>query len=190
MASIRTASHLPALRVPHAREQAGGDLEQTAQELIGLALVAKQLHWTVVGPLFRPLHQQFDELSRSWHELADVVAERAATLGHMPNGQATAVAGVAGDPVEVIPIEGAAAVWEITRRLSQVSERTRERMDRLGELDLASQDTLTGVVRALEQHQWMLRVQLGESVADVYERGRRIGSRVLLHNVPLDSEAS
>jgi DNA-binding ferritin-like protein len=34
-------------------------------------------------------------------------------------------------------------------------------MDRLGELDLASQDVLIEVVRALEQQLWMIRVQLG-----------------------------
>jgi DNA-binding ferritin-like protein len=34
-------------------------------------------------------------------------------------------------------------------------------MDRLGELDLASQDVLIEVVRALEQQQWMLRAQFG-----------------------------
>jgi DNA-binding ferritin-like protein len=33
-------------------------------------------------------------------------------------------------------------------------------MDRLGEIDLASQDVLIDVVRTLEEQQWMLRVQL------------------------------
>jgi DNA-binding ferritin-like protein len=36
-------------------------------------------------------------------------------------------------------------------------------MDRLGELDLASQDVLIDVVRTLEEQQWMLRAQLGEA---------------------------
>jgi starvation-inducible DNA-binding protein len=36
----------------------------------------------------------------------------------------------------------------------------RTRMDRLGDIDLASQDVLIDVVRALEEQQWMLRVQL------------------------------
>lgn len=43
-----------------------------------------------------------------------------------------------------------------------VSERVRARMDRLGELDAASQDVLIEVVRALEEQQWMLRAQFGE----------------------------
>jgi hypothetical protein len=33
-------------------------------------------------------------------------------------------------------------------------------MDRLGQIDLASQDVLIDVVRHLEEQQWMLRVQL------------------------------
>jgi DNA-binding ferritin-like protein len=45
-------------------------------------------------------------------------------------------------------------------RIAKVSELVRARMDRLGEVDLASQDVLIDVVRALEEQQWMLRVQL------------------------------
>jgi DNA-binding ferritin-like protein len=33
-------------------------------------------------------------------------------------------------------------------------------MDRLGEIDAASQDVLIDVVRTLEEQQWMLRAQL------------------------------
>jgi starvation-inducible DNA-binding protein len=53
-------------------------------------------------------------------------------------------------------------VREITRRLADVSERVRSRLEPIGEADLASQDVLIGVVRELEKQQWMLRVQLGE----------------------------
>ena len=42
-------------------------------------------------------------------------------------------------------------VRDLSRILQRVSERARERMDRLGELDLASQDVLIEVVRELEQ---------------------------------------
>ena len=55
-----------------------------------LSLIGKQLHWTVVGPDFRPLHLQLDELVDSWRELSDTVAERAVALGVMPDGQAKA----------------------------------------------------------------------------------------------------
>ena len=60
-------------------------------ELVDLSLIGKQLHWSVVGPLFRPLHLQLDELVDSWRELSDSVAERAVALGFVPDGQARAV---------------------------------------------------------------------------------------------------
>ena len=52
-------------------------------------------------------------------------------------------------------------VQELTHRIAEVSERCRGRMDRLGDLDLASQDVLIEVVRALEEQQWMLRSHMG-----------------------------
>ncbi len=51
---------------------------------------------------------------------------------------------------------------ELVSRLAAVTERIRGRMDRLGELDLASQDVLIEVVRELEKQLWMLRVQLAD----------------------------
>ena len=51
MASSETSSHLPALAQPHERAAAARDLEATLQDLVNLALIGKQLHWTVIGPL-------------------------------------------------------------------------------------------------------------------------------------------
>jgi starvation-inducible DNA-binding protein len=45
-------------------------------------------------------------------------------------------------------------------RLAEVSERSRQRLERLGELDLVSQDVLIEVVRKLEEQLWMSRAQL------------------------------
>ena len=161
MASIATSSHLPALAEPHEREAIGRELESTLQDLVNLALIGKQLHWAVVGPLFRPLHLQLDDLVDSWRELADTVAERAVALGYVPDGQAQAVAaGSQLKPVSQASIEDHAVVRELTHRIAQVSELARERMDRLGEADVASQDVLIDVVRKLEEQQWMLRAQL------------------------------
>lgn len=164
MDSPATSSHLPALMEPHEREAIGHELEATLHDLVGLALIGKQLHWAVVGPLFRPLHLQLDELVDSWRGLSDAVAERAVALGYVPDGQAPATA--AGSdirPVAREPIEDHAVVWELTHRIAMVSERARTRMDRLGEIDAVSQDVLIDVVRELEAQQWMLRAQLAGS---------------------------
>jgi starvation-inducible DNA-binding protein len=161
MDSSATSSHLPALMEPHEREALGHELEATLHDLVNLALIGKQLHWAVVGPLFRPLHLQLDELVDSWRDLADVVAERAVALGYVPDGQAQAVAtGSEIGPVMRAPIEDHAVVWELTNRIAVASERARTRMDRIGEIDAASQDVLIEVVRKLEEQQWMLRAQL------------------------------
>ena len=55
-------------------------------------------------------------------------------------------------------------VRELTHRIAEVSEQVRDRMNRLGDADLVSQDVLIEVVRKLEEQQWMLRAQLGENV--------------------------
>jgi starvation-inducible DNA-binding protein len=92
MNSPATSTYLPPLEVNHEREGVGQELQATLHELIDLSLIGKQLHWAVVGPLFRPLHLQLDELVDSWRELSDTVAERAVALGFVPDGQAKAVA--------------------------------------------------------------------------------------------------
>jgi len=164
MASTTQSSHLPALGA-HQREDVGNHLQAMLVELIDLALVGKQLHWNVTGPLFRPLHEQLDELVDSWRELSDVVAERAVALGYAPDGQSGAVAAVTElKPIARGALEDHVVVRELSERMNDVADRARERMDRLGEIDAASQDVIIEVVRALEQQLWMIRVQFGHAV--------------------------
>jgi starvation-inducible DNA-binding protein len=161
MTSPATSTYLPALEAPHEREGVAHELQATLHELVDLSLIGKQLHWAVVGPLFRPLHLQLDELVESWRELADTVAERAVALGFVPDGQASAVA--AGSQLTAVPstaLQDDVVVHELTQRIAEVSERAREQMNRLGDADAASQDVLIEVVRKLEEQQWMLRAQL------------------------------
>ena len=161
MTSTATTAHLPALGA-HVRDEVGRELQATLVELVDLSLVGKQLHWAIVGPFFRALHLQLDELVDSWRELSDTVAERAVAIGYIPDGQAGAIVAANGRrELERGPIEDRAVVRELTRRLAEVCERIRERMDRLGELDAASQDVLIEVLRELEKQLWMVRVQLG-----------------------------
>jgi starvation-inducible DNA-binding protein len=160
MAITTGSAHLPALG-EHQRQEIGNELQAELIELIDLSLLGKQLHWSVVGPNFRPLHLQLDELIDSWRDSGDVVAERAVVLGFFPEGQAAAVA--SDSPIESVergPIEDHAVIQKLASRLAGVAERTRERMDRLAELDSASEDVLVGVIRSLEEQLWMIRAQL------------------------------
>ena len=86
MNSRLSAVYVPSLSTD-AREEIGKLLQATLVELLDLALTGKQLHWSITGPHFRPLHEQLDELVDSWHEIADTVAEREVTVGCWPDGQ-------------------------------------------------------------------------------------------------------
>src|SRR5216110_1050077 len=119
MASPATSSYLPTLELPHERDGVAHALQATLYELIDLSLIGKQLHWAVVGPLFRPLHLQLDELVDSWRELADTVAERAVATGFAPDGQAAAIAaGSEIAPVEPGAIDDRVVVDELATRLA------------------------------------------------------------------------
>jgi starvation-inducible DNA-binding protein len=160
MSVATNTAHLPALGA-HERGEVGAQLQATLVELIDLALVGKQLHWSVTGPTFLQVHEQLDVLVDAWRDMSDEVAERAVALGSFPDGQADAVAGGRElGRVERGALEVDHVLRELARRLADTAERARERMNRLGEIDQASQDILTGVVRELEKQLWMVRSQL------------------------------
>lgn len=160
MASGTQEVHLPAIG-HHQRDEAGRELQATVVELIDLSLIGKQLHWNIFGRPFKPLHEHLDELVDSWRELSDTVAERAVALGVAPDGQAAAVVEGSGiEPVDASFLDTDTATRELVQRLADVTERIRGRLERLGELDLASQDVLIETIRELEKQQWMLRASL------------------------------
>ena len=160
MSTVQQEAHLPALD-EHRRGEAGHELQATLVELVDLSLIGKQLHWNIAGRPFKPLHEHLDELVDSWRDLSDTVAERAVALGIAADGRAgTVEAGSGIDPVLPGALSTDAALHELVPRLADVAERIRSRMDRLGEIDLASQDVLVEVVRELEKQLWMLRVSL------------------------------
>jgi len=158
--AIAHEAHLPALG-SHQRDEVGRELQATLVELIDLSLIGKQLHWNIFGRPFKPLHEHLDELVDSWRELSDTVAERAVALGFSPDGQAAAVSQHSDvNPVDAGLLDTDTATRELVERVADVDERIRARMDRLEELDLASQDVLIEVVRELEKQLWMLRSSL------------------------------
>ncbi|NEC52671.1 DNA starvation/stationary phase protection protein, partial [Actinospica acidiphila] len=86
-------------------------LQGALVDLVDLSLVAKQIHWNVVGPRFRSVHLQLDEVVTTARGHSDTVAERAAALGVSPDGRAATVA--VGSGIGVTPegwVDDAAAV--------------------------------------------------------------------------------
>jgi len=157
---ITGEGHLPRLG-EHERVEVGNLLQAQLVELVDLSLLGKQLHWSVVGPNFRSLHEQLDELVDSWRQLADTVAERAIAIGAAVDGQARTVAADSPlRPVEPGAVEDRMLVNELAARVAEAAERARERAERASELDPPSEDLLIEVIRALEEQLWMVRAQL------------------------------
>ena len=135
-------------------------LQDTLVELIDLSLQAKQAHWNVVGPNFKPLHELLDEFTAEYRAWYDDVAERLAAIGVAPDGRASTVG--ANTPLAQLPegqLEDRALVALVEERVTSVAGRVRERMERLGEHDLVSQGLLIRIGGGLEKQVWMLRAQ-------------------------------
>ncbi|MCZ9338913.1 DNA starvation/stationary phase protection protein, partial [Streptomyces sp. TRM76130] len=75
-----------------ARQVTGDALQSTLVDLLGLSLIAKQVHWNIVGPRFRSIHLQLDEVVSTAREYADTVAERSAALGTPVDGRPETIA--------------------------------------------------------------------------------------------------
>ena len=137
------------------------DLQATLVELIDLSLLGKQAHWNVVGPNFRSIHLQLDEIVDTARLSSDRVAERIATIGDVPDGRASSVA--ASSELPQFP-DGQVPVTETVQRvgttIDTMSGRLTERILRIGDADPVSQDILIGTADELEKQAWMLRAQL------------------------------
>lgn len=142
-------------------ERVGAVLQEALVDLTDVALTGKQAHWHVRGPQFLAVHEQLDGIvddARSW---ADLVAERAVTLGVPVDGRAATVA--AGSAVDAFPtgfVDDAKAVALLRDALDTVVGRLRSHVDELGDADPVTQDLVIEVLGGLEKHRWMLHAQV------------------------------
>ncbi|MHB9857720.1 Dps family protein [Streptomyces sp. YIM S03343] len=135
-------------------------LQSSLVDLIGLSLIGKQAHWTVVGPRFRSIHLQLDEVVAVARSYADAVAERAAALGMPPDGRPETVASA---PALPGPKDGwlrdSDVVQILVDHLDAAIRRLRERIDATEKHDVVTQDLLIGVTRDLEKQRWMFEAE-------------------------------
>ncbi|MBK3627310.1 Dps family protein [Streptomyces asoensis] len=143
------------------------DLKTVAQalqgalvDLVDLALVAKQVHWNVVGPRFRSVHLQLDEVVDVARAHSDTVAERASALGVSPDGRATTVAAGSGiGAVQAGWVKDTDAVGSLVTALGAAITRMRERVSATGDADPVTQDIFIGITADLEKHHWMFQAE-------------------------------
>jgi starvation-inducible DNA-binding protein len=139
-----------------ARRVACTALQDTLVDLVGLSLTGKQAHWNIVGPRFRSIHFQLDEVVSAARGYADTVAERAAALGVPPDGRPETIAQAFSLPG---PTDGwlrdSDVVQLMTEALEAAIGRLRERIDATEKADLVTQDLLLGITAELEKQRWM-----------------------------------
>ncbi|MEU6988442.1 DNA starvation/stationary phase protection protein [Streptomyces sp. NPDC046324] len=142
------------------RKTVGDALQGALVDLVDLGLVAKQVHWNVVGPRFRSVHLQLDEVVVTARQHSDVVAERASAVGVNPDGRAASVA--SGSAIGDVPagwIKDTEAVKILVDALVAVIARMRERIGATDEPDPVTQDILIGLTADLEKHAWMFQAE-------------------------------
>ncbi|MFD7334430.1 Dps family protein [Streptomyces violascens] len=138
----------------------GTALQGALVDLVDLALVAKQVHWNVVGPRFRSVHLQLDEVVTTARQHSDKVAERASALGVSPDGRAATVAGAGA--IGTVPegwIKDSEAVQVLVVALGRIIERMRDRIRATDEPDPVTQDMLITLTGELEKHAWMFQAE-------------------------------
>ncbi|MFB6637396.1 Dps family protein [Streptomyces chartreusis] len=139
-----------------ARRVAGDALQGTLVDLLGLSLIGKQAHWNIVGPRFRSIHLQLDEVVSTARSYADTVAERSSALGVPPDGRPETIAAAYTLPG---PKEGWIRDTEVVQLVVDILgasiERLRERIAATAEPDPVTQDLLIGITSELEKQRWM-----------------------------------
>ncbi|HWU08561.1 MAG TPA: DNA starvation/stationary phase protection protein [Streptomyces sp.] len=142
------------------RKIVGDALQGALVDLVDLSLVAKQVHWNVVGPRFRSVHLQLDEVVDTARQHSDTVAERASALGVNPDGRSRTLAKTTA--IDSVPdgwIKDVDAVRVLVDALRVVIDRMRERIEATDEPDPISQDILITLTADLEKHAWMFQAE-------------------------------
>jgi len=142
------------------RKTVGEALQGALVDLVDLSLLAKQVHWNVVGPRFRSIHLQLDEVVDTARLASDTVAERASAIGVSPDGRAGTVAKTSGiDTVTDGWVKDTEVVEILVAALQATITRMRERIESTDKPDPVSQDILIGISADLEKFHWMFQAE-------------------------------
>lgn len=133
-----------------------GHLQQVLVDLNDLALQGKQAHWNAVGPNFRDLHLQLDEIVDAAREFTDAVAERMRALYVVPDGTSARTAAQSSLPAfpggEVATGE---VIDAIVASIYAVTGTVRRVHDDVDAADPTTADLLHTVLDRLEQLAWL-----------------------------------
>lgn len=138
----------------------GNSLQSVLVQLLDLQPVGKQIHGNVVGPNFRDLHQNLDEIVDIARRGSDEIAERMRALHIAPDG----LVGTIGKYTEIEqPTNGeiltTKAVDLIVKALQTTVGVIREIHDSVDEEDPTTADILHAYIAGLEQQAWFINAE-------------------------------
>lgn len=142
------------------KSKVGQALQACLTDLIDLALQGKQAHWNVLGPHFRSVHLQLDEIIAIARQGSDEVAERLATLGIASDGRAKTV--VENSRLETGLSDFQSAEDTVTYyadRMASTIFGLRKAIEITGKVDPITEDLLIGLCAQLEKALWMFQAQ-------------------------------
>ena len=163
--SAKTVKNPPVAPAFTASAELRADLQRALIDITVLSLVGKQIHWNVVGPNFRDIHLNLDDVVDIAREGSDEVAERMRAINAVPDGRPATIAAATTVPAapegEILTSEGVAyivsAIEAVVATLRGVDE------------DVDSEDpTSSGIVEdligKLEQQAWFLSSEVRKPV--------------------------
>ena len=143
-----------------ASAELGDALQNVLVQLLDLQLIGKQIHWNVVGPNFRDLHQNLDEIVDIARRGSDEIAERMRALHITPDGLAATITKYTKleQPVntEILTTD---AVDMVVKALQSTVGIIREVHDPVDDADPTTADILHQYIADLEQQAWFISAE-------------------------------
>ena len=156
----------PSINLSYTASAALSDnLQRVLTDLIALELVGKQIHWNIVGPNFRDVHLNLDEVVDIAREGSDEVAERMRAINAVPDGRPGTIAAATTVPAapegEILTSEGVAYIVSAIEAVVATLRGVDEDVD-------AEDPTSSGIVEdligKLEQQAWFLSSEIRKPV--------------------------
>ena len=141
------------------------NLQRVLTDLIALELVGKQIHWNIVGPNFRDIHLNLDDVVDIAREGSDEVAERMRAINAVPDGRPGTIAAATTVPAapegEILTSEGVAY---IVSAIEAVVATLRGVHDDVDSEDPTSSGIVEDLIGKLEQQAWFLSAEVRKPV--------------------------
>lgn len=136
------------------------NMQDVLVDFIALSLTAKQAHWNIVGPNFRDLHLNLDEVTAIARSGSDAIAERMRALHASPDGRPAVVAEQT--DLSTFPhgeISTHDAIDHIVRAIESTVWSMRGCHDEVDSADPTTADLFHEYIAQLEQQAWFISAE-------------------------------